>query len=298
MPVIVAAIAVWIITPLQEKLERRLKPGIAAIVCVMTLMAAVVLIAFIFISPVIKTVEQMKDLPAAVSRAIAALRQTGISIPFDIEAQAVRYAGGVDIGFAEAGSLLSITIAPLYFYFFIRDRKRIASGIMYLIPTKYRDGFKRWRSICSYDISRFMHGQLITGVITAIPAFLIYLLIGLENAFSLGVIMGISALVPFLGPIAGAVPALAAALPSSGLTIIMTVVAVIVIQQAVGGLIAPKMLGDSARVSPAWGVLAVMVGVSLFGLLGLIAAIPVLIAVKAAFKVIVKNNLAHNVHNV
>jgi predicted PurR-regulated permease PerM len=104
--------------------------------------------------------------------------------------------------------------------------------------------------------------------------------------------------VPFLGPIAGAVPALAAALPSSGLTIIMTVVAVIVIQQAVGGLIAPKMLGDSARVSPAWGVLAVMVGVSLFGLLGLIAAIPVLIAVKAAFKVIVKNNLAHNVHNV
>jgi predicted PurR-regulated permease PerM len=109
----------------------------------------------------------------------------------------------------------------------------------------------------------------------ALSPLALYLL-GVPFALLLGFWVALTALIPYLGAFAGAIPAIALALTVSLRTALFTALVFFGIQQLEGNVLTPKIQGDALRVHPIFVFLAVIAGGELAGILGVVFAIPAL----------------------
>ena len=93
-------------------------------------------------------------------------------------------------------------------------------------------------------------------------------------SFLLGILAGIMELIPYFGPILASVPILAIALLKGKILFIKTLVAIILIQQLEGNVLAPKILGDSLGLHPLTVIFLLLSGFTLGGVVGMILAVP------------------------
>jgi predicted PurR-regulated permease PerM len=98
---------------------------------------------------------------------------------------------------------------------------------------------------------------------------------GRTYAFAFGAFFGVMELVPFVGPILGAIPPVAVALFQNPLSAVWVVILFIGIQQLEGHVVAPQIFGHVLRINPLLVILALLFGYAIYGLLGALVALPV-----------------------
>ena len=91
----------------------------------------------------------------------------------------------------------------------------------------------------------------------------------------IGVIMGITNVIPFFGPFIGAVPGVIIIFMVSPVRALWYILFVVVVQQIDGNILAPRIIGNSVGLSPIWVLFAVTVGGGLFGVPGMVLGTPV-----------------------
>ena len=129
--------------------------------------------------------------------------------------------------------------------------------------------------------SKFLRGQLLDALIVAIITSIILTIIRLDFAVLLGCFAGITNIIPYFGPVFGAIPAVIVALFTGGLSkAVITLIAFVIIQQIDGNLIYPKVLGSSTGLHPVFVLLAVTFGGYFWGLLGMVLAVPIVAFIK------------------
>jgi predicted PurR-regulated permease PerM len=106
------------------------------------------------------------------------------------------------------------------------------------------------------------------------------LILGVAFPLVLAIIVGITNLIPYIGPIIGAVPALLVALLEQPLLALKVLILIIVVQQVESQLITPYVIGRSVRMHPLAIILALLLAGKLFGIVGLILAIPTVIVLR------------------
>ena len=94
-------------------------------------------------------------------------------------------------------------------------------------------------------------------------------------AMLIGVVMGVTNIIPFFGPFIGAVPGVFLLLMIDPLRALWYILFVVVVQQVDGNIIAPKVIGGSVGLPPLWVLFAVTIGGGLFGVAGMILGTPV-----------------------
>ena len=102
-------------------------------------------------------------------------------------------------------------------------------------------------------------------------------------AILLGAWVSVTALVPFLGAWIGAVPAVLLTLSVSPTTAVLTAVLFLLIQQLEGNVLTPRIQGQAVRVHPVLVFLAVIAGGELFGIAGVIFAVPAVAVLRVLF---------------
>ncbi|HEX3032252.1 MAG TPA: AI-2E family transporter, partial [Bacillota bacterium] len=128
----------------------------------------------------------------------------------------------------------------------------------------------------------FIRGHLLVcGLVGGLSALGLYL-IGVPFALLLGIIAGILDIIPFFGPILGAVPALALALLQSWQATIYTLLLFVIIQQVEGNIITPKILGEAVGLHPLIIIFALLAGGHLWGVTGMIIALPLAAVIRVA----------------
>jgi predicted PurR-regulated permease PerM len=95
-----------------------------------------------------------------------------------------------------------------------------------------------------------------------------------EFALALGVIAGFTNLIPFVGPVLGAIPALIVAIPQSGLTFLWVLLLFVIIQNVETYVLDPLLVGSSVRVRPLYQLLAVLGGTQVLGIIGAVIVPP------------------------
>ncbi len=100
----------------------------------------------------------------------------------------------------------------------------------------------------------------------------------------LGVIAGITNIIPYFGPLIGAVPALVVAVTLSVKTLIITIAAIVFIQLIEGNLLSPYIMGRSIHTHPLLIIFALLAGGELAGIAGMVLAVPVLTCVKVVIE--------------
>ena len=93
--------------------------------------------------------------------------------------------------------------------------------------------------------------------------------------------MGLLNIIPYFGPILGSIPAVLMALTGGIKPAILTLVVLVVVQQLESGFITPKVVGNSLGLHPLFIIISLLIGGKLFGLAGMILAVPVTGILKA-----------------
>lgn len=182
--------------------------------------------------------------------------------------------------------MVSLIIAPVFAFYMLKDSEGIKSSLTLTIPRKYRSDILAIGRDIDEIISAFLRGHLLVCVIVGVLTGLGMYLIGLDFALIIGIIAGVAELVPFLGPVIAAIPALSLALLISRKTALLAAIVILVVQQLENAVISPKILGESMGLHPLVVIFAIMAGGELYGFLGILLAVPAAAALKVILRYI------------
>ena len=136
-------------------------------------------------------------------------------------------------------------------------------------------------------VARAGEDMVFPDAVGALAAFGLWLA-GVRSSLILGLVIGILNLIPYFGPVLGAIPAVAAALTSGWQTALFAGLVLIVVQQLDGMIISPRIMGNITGLSPAAVLIAVFVGGCFKGILGMLVALPVLMVFRTCVRVFVQ----------
>jgi predicted PurR-regulated permease PerM len=179
------------------------------------------------------------------------------------------------------------TILIIFMTLFIAiDPKLYQRGLMHLLPHRHRERMEEVLSKVGMILRRWLVTQLIAMVVIGLVTGLAMWALGIRGAIALGVIAGLLEFIPFVGPIASAVPAIAMGLLDSPEKAIYVAIAFTVIQQSEGHVLIPLLMKDSLNLPPVLTILSQAVMATVFGFLGLLVAVPLLAMVMVAVKML------------
>lgn len=140
--------------------------------------------------------------------------------------------------------------------------------------------------------SGYIRGQLADVAIMCCMLSITLSAIGIKFGIIIGIFAGICNLVPYFGPIVAYVGTISfGLLYGQNTKVIIAVIALIIVQQIDGSIIGPKLLGDNVSLKPVFILVSVIIGSSLFGIVGMILAVPVAAMIKLMVKKFIDNRL-------
>ena len=190
--------------------------------------------------------------------------------------------GGVFRGFLTLISSIYILIerdkAKLYLRRLVRA---FTSARVYIIVIIYAEALNR-------NFKRYIYTQTIDGLILGTVATIALSLMGSPYALILGIMLGVLNYIPYFGSIIGSLIAVAIVAFTQGLTMgAVSLLVLLVIQQIDGNIIQPKLMGSSFAMSPLLIIFGITIGGALAGILGMIAAIPIVAVLRDMLESIV-----------
>ena len=163
----------------------------------------------------------------------------------------------------------------------------------YLVPVRYRKDLHALYVSIDKALGQFLRGQLVVSISVAALTATGLLIVGVPNAPLLGLICGLCNLIPYIGPFIGAIPVALVAAALGWKLMLLAVLVVLVVQQLDNMIISPKIIGDSIRIHPVYIIAAIIAGSGLFGVLGLLLALPSLIILKEIVLFLFRKRLYH-----
>ncbi len=168
-----------------------------------------------------------------------------------------------------------LLLAPILSIYFLYDWERMKTGLKEAVPQKWRGNAIHVGQEVSLVLRKFIRGNLTVAALVGVLIGLGMLLIGMDYALLIGVISALFDLIPYFGPVIGAIPALALALLKSPSMALWVLAVIVLVQQIESNIIQPKIVGKSLGLHPLAVVFVLLAGGSLFGFWGMLFAVPV-----------------------
>jgi len=301
VPFLVAGVIAYTLDPLVAILERRgVRRGLGALLVMAALILILLGVAYATIPEMISQVRLFVDrLPgylqavkATFDPSIAWLEQRypeQVALVETQTAEAVRglmpaVAGGAVILLKDALTntprimiwLLTIVVVPVFAYYLIVDYQEIHGTLETLIPRQHRPGVQRYVEEIDRVLRAWLKGQLTVASVLAIIYAVGLTLLGVPLGLLIGLVGGLSHIVPYMGLITGFIPAAVLSFLDSGKWTAPVMVAGVFLfgQLLETTVISPRIVGKGLGLPPAVVLLAVFVGGELFGFAGLLLALP------------------------
>ena len=175
------------------------------------------------------------------------------------------------------GSLL--LMVPLFSFFFLRDSRNIMRQIISLTPNRYFEMVLDIYAHVSWQLSHFIRGRILEALIIGFVVWLGLSLTDIPYAPILGVIAGVTNLVPYIGPLIGMIPGLVIALVDLGMggqfwwiLFLYFIIAQVILDNFI---LIPILISKVANLHPLWVILAIIMGGKLYGVMGMIIGVPI-----------------------
>ncbi|HEY5672766.1 MAG TPA: AI-2E family transporter [Malonomonas sp.] len=175
------------------------------------------------------------------------------------------------------GSL--VLLVPLFSFFFLRDSRRLMRGLISLTPNRYFEMVLDIYDHISWQLSHFIRGRILEALIIGIVVWMGLSLTDIRYAPILGIIAGVTNLVPYIGPIVGMIPGLVIALVDLGMggqfwwiLCVYLLIAQIILDNFI---LIPILISRVSNLHPLLVILAIVMGGKLYGVLGMIIGVPI-----------------------
>jgi predicted PurR-regulated permease PerM len=290
----IAIVIGTIIRPVVAWLHRRGLPQRAGIILVYLLLLALLtgfgLLLFPLIAEQSVTItaavpgyyqslrEWMVDHPSPLMESLTAVLPPTLSLPEPIQqtGQEILDSAGQALGYVGATARViftAVAILLLAFYWTL-DGPRTIHALLLLLPMGRRESSRELIAAMETKVSAYIAGQGILILVIGSISLLAYWLIGLPYILLLGFVAGVMEVVPLIGPLLGAIPAVLVALSLGPDKLIWVIIATLVIQQLENSVLVPRVMRRAVGVNPFVSLLAIFAFGSLLGIAGTLMAIP------------------------
>ena len=300
-----AALAVALSFPVDA--FSRVMPRDAAIALTIVLAAALIALAITVFAPII--VDQLRSLVAAVpgiaqqldarvpsvldwlathrllpgspERVLADMQQR---LLVDVQQFAGRLLGGLgQVVSGVAGVILALLGIVLVAVSLLADARRIQAAVLRASPHRYRRDVRALWGALGQTLSRYLGGLVLSMVTEGALAAILFYLLGVPYAFLLGAWVSMTAIIPYLGAWLGYAPGVLLALAISPTRALLTVALSLANNAVVGNVISPRIQQRAVRVHPVVVFLSVITGGELFGVPGVVLAVPTMAVLRVLY---------------
>lgn len=182
------------------------------------------------------------------------------------------------------GSLSLFILSPVLAIYFLADWERLNKGCLRLVPQRGRMEWQRVLQDINHVVRRFVRGNLIVAVIVGILSGIGVKIIGMDYALLIGLLCGVFDLIPYFGPLIGAVPSVLLGLTKSPGMGLKVAIVILIVQQLESSLISPKLMGDSVGLHPIWIVFVLLAGGELAGFWGMLLSVPLAAVIRVVLR--------------
>ena len=284
--VVVALVFAGTFNPLVERLEQRgFKRTYALVVLALASISIASLFIFLTVPPLVEQVAQIvRNAPADRDLLVAALQKRSLTAPL---ARVVQDAGMEQLFKRLEAYLLDSTFLAVqlvgYFattvvlsFYVLADGKRMQGVLYAVVPRDYHMRLARIIHNLETIVGGYMRGQLITSAAIGTFTYLVLVSCQVPNALSLGLLAALADVVPFVGGLLVAGPAVLSALPRGAPIATVVLVALFIYMEFENRVLIPKIYGHVLRLSPTAVVLALLAGGTLLGVMGALLALPIM----------------------
>jgi predicted PurR-regulated permease PerM len=311
---VVAALIALILNPAVAFLQRsRLPRGLAVLTVYLAFFLTLVGIGFLLANPIVHQVQSFtRNLPSLVAEANKtlaslerSLNQDGLSVHFikqgktalqTIQDKISKSAGSIA---SFGGGLLTETASAIFdlvlifvlSVYMLLYGERIGRLVRRAMPDGDGTPADDYPTLTQHAVSRYVGGQLlfsfVMGASTGIALYVFGVLgifpDGRKYAVAFAVFYGVMELIPYLGPILGAVPAVLVALFSNPISAVWVALLFVGLQQLEGHVVAPQIFGHTLRINPLLVIFTLLLGLQLYGVVGALVALPILAVLRETF---------------
>lgn len=190
---------------------------------------------------------------------------------------------GLSVGLTVFEILFSAVTVFVIAFYWLSERPVIKRVIFSFIKEEKRPrGRQLWDSV-EGKLGSWVRGQVILMLFIFLMDLIGYTVVGLKFAFALAVFAGIAELVPLVGPYIGGAPAILIALTQSPTLALVIAAYIVFVQLVEGNILVPRIMERAVGVSPLTVIVGILVGSTLYGILGALLAVPVAAATQVIF---------------
>lgn len=195
--------------------------------------------------------------------------------------------GTMDFIIAFFSKALNVVLIPIIVFYLVKDKDYFKKNVMLTIPNKYRTTILSLSREIDYSLGNFIRGQLIIAVFVGTLTAVGLLILDVNYAFTIGLIAGVTNVIPYFGPVIGGGIAMLFALLDAPIKALWVLILFVIIQQIEGNILQPKIMGDKVGLHPVVIIIALLIAGNLFGIIGMLLAIPITTTLKIIFSHII-----------
>jgi len=210
--------------------------------------------------------------------------------------------------FKNVGAFLaSMIIVPVITFFLIKDSRRFKGVIISKVPNKYFELSLNILHKVESQVGKYIQGQaidaLIVGLLSTLGLFLINLRFDNPVPYFvfIGMLAGLANMIPYVGPVVGAIPALATAIlnnPSNlGLILLWIVIMFVLVQAIDNAFVSPLVVSKSVNMHPLVVIVVVIIGGNIAGAIGMLFAVPLTGIVKVTLSQVIWGLKNYSLHS-
>lgn len=306
IPVVFSMVIVYILNPIVRRLANRGVPRALGTLIAYVIGFLVLLLIIVWTAPAIReqALQLVDQLPAIYDDFIALVERTlgfvGVDVNVPTFAELADFIGNADadlqatlqdllstafdIALSVFEALALFLVAPVVAFYILADLPRVAETAVDLLPEDAKAETLHVAERLGRALGGFVRGQLLAASFVAALSAIGYRLIGLELWLIIAIIAGLFNMIPLVGPWVAGILAVGVALVSGDVTTVILAAAVaLAVQQLDNHFVSPLVLRATVKLHPALIILALLVGGSVGGLLGVVLAVPLLAVAKVLF---------------
>ena len=189
-------------------------------------------------------------------------------------------------------ALVFLILTPILVFFFLKDKNEMLSYFTYFLPNKRSLLSQIWSDL-NTQLFGYVRGKALEMLIVGSVTTITFLILGVNYSIILGILVGMSVLIPLFGAILVTIPVVAIGLFQWGLdtSFYVFLITYFLIQILDGNVLFPLLMGNEVNLHPVLIILSILFFGGIWGFWGLLLAVPIATLIRAVFKVWPKKEL-------
>lgn len=297
VPIVVAGVLFYITNPLVNLMEKYRIPRLLGILIIFILLSLIIYLASIYIAPIVQEqVSTLIDLAPFIFQSaqewIIYWQENRSALPEQLDDQITNftdqlgtYAENFTTGMLNFitslfSFLFSFVLTPFFLFFMLKDGHKLVPYLTQFMSDRKSNSFERLAGNVHHTLASFIQGQFLVSCFVGTGLYIGYRIIELNYSLSLALVALILNVIPFLGPILSAVPAILVAFFQDPIMALWVLIISVIIQQLDGNLISPNIMGKVLHLHPLTIITLIMAAGGIAGFIGLLFIIPAYAVIK------------------